>query len=195
MGGAEAILNLTVVLADRGNLHAALDIRRQVYCSVGKLDPASLEDRFDQRAAHFLCGFDGRWVSSARMVADSGEFEMERYFDLTQFRERGRCAEINRFAILPDYRGRAVAYAMFRGFYRYAVANGIQFFCIVATPGQNVRMYRSIGFSQIGVTVMYEELHELHDAYVLDIEAAQYEWREKRPRISEYFLQPIEGIG
>jgi len=195
MGGAETILNVNVVLADDGDRSAALDIRREVYCSIGKLDPFCLSDRFDERAAHFLGGVHGEWVSSARMVSDDGDFEMERYFDLSRYRDLGRCAEINRFAILPEFRGSAVAYAMFRGFYRYAIANGIRFFCIVATPGQNSRMYRHIGFSQVGKTVMYEELHELHDAYVLDLQAALPQWREKRPRILDYFLETVDGIG
>lgn len=195
MNGAQGILTVDVVLADDGNRPAALDIRREVYCSIGKLDPASLSDGFDDRAAHFLGGVGGKWVSSARMVSDDGEFEMERYFDLSRYRALGRCAEINRFAILADFRGSAVAYAMFRGFYRYAIANSIRFFCIVATPGPNSRMYRHIGFSQFGDTVLYQELHALHDAYVIDLEAALPQWREKRPRIVEYFLQEVDGIG
>lgn len=194
MGGAEAILNIRVALADNGQLADALEIRRRVYCSIGKLDPACLQDEFDVRATHFLGSTNGQWVSSARMVAD-GDFEMERYFDLSKYRRAGRCAEINRFAILPDFRGSAVAYAMFRGFYRYAIVNQIRFFCIAATPGRYCRMYLHLGFTQIGKTVMYQELREFHDAYVLDLDEALNDWRTKRPRILEYFLQPINGIG
>ena len=120
---------------------------------------------------------------------------MERYFDLSRYRRAGRSAEINRFAILPDFRCSAVAYAMFRGFYRYALVHRIRFFCIAAVPGPHCCMYRHIGFTQIGEVTMYEELHEPHEAYILDMDAALHTWHKERPRILECFLQPIDGIG
>lgn len=198
MSRAKSILDFRVELTRDGKISNALDIRRRVYCSIGKLDPGSVQDEFDARATHFI-GSNGangnQWVSSARMVADGGGFEMERYFDLSQFRIKGRCAEINRLAILPDFRCSAVAYGMFRGFYRYALANNIRYFCIVATPGFNSRMYLHLGFVQIGGTVMYKELNELHNAYVLDLNKGIDELRVKNPKIHECFLKPIDGIG
>lgn len=194
MSIAASIANVRVALAVKELAAIAYEIRRRVYCDeVGKLTPEGVVDDYDNRAARFVAGIDGVWVSSARMVFGDA-FEMEKYFDLSEFRRQGRCAEINRFAVLPDYRRSVAAYGMFRGFYRYAIKNGIRFFCIVTTP-ENCRMYRHMGFKKIGGPAYYEELHCNHDAYVLDLDQALYEWRENRPSILEQFLKPIEGIG
>lgn len=195
MNRSKSILEFRVVVAQEGQVSNALDIRRRVYCPIGKLEPSSVQDEFDDRATHFIGANGNKWVSSARMVADGGFFEMERYFDLSHFRRKGRCAEINRLAILPEYRCSTVAYGMFRGFYRYALANNIRYFCIVATPGFNSRMYLHLGFIQIGDTVVYKELNELHNAYILDLKKGIDELRVKNPKIHECFLQPIDGIG
>lgn len=195
MSIAASIANVLVALAVEGLAAAAYEIRRRVYChEVGKLTPEGVIDDYDNRAVRFVAGIDGEWVSSARMVFGEAAFEMEKYFDLSEFRKQGSCAEINRFAVLPDYRRSVVAYGMFRGFYRYAIKNRIRFFCIVTTP-ENCRMYRHMGFKKIGGPIYYEEVHCDHDADVLDLDQALDEWRENRPSILEQFLKPIEGIG
>ena len=195
MDKIEAILNVNIVIAKGHQLSSIFAIRQEVYCSIGKLEASRVQDSFDERATQFLGGIGQNWVASARMVTDHSDFEMEKYFDLSHLRSRGKCAEINRFAILPDYRGKAIAYAMFRGFYRYAMAQNIRYFCIVSVPGKNSEMYKQLGFSKLADTVMYEELKQPHDAYVLDLEAALDQWQVTRPRILEYFLKPIDGIG
>lgn len=191
----DAILNVDITIAKTGQLTEVFDIRQEVYCSMGKLDIGNLRDRFDDRAIHFLGKVNDQLVSSARVIADDGDFEMEKYFNLSPFRKNGKCAEINRLAILPKFRGSMVAYAMFRGFYRFALAKNIRYFCIVATPGRNSRMYQNIGFVQIGNTVLYNELHCPHNAYVLDLYNALDLWKARRIRIIDYLAQPIRGIG
>ena len=56
-------------------------------------------------------------------------------------------------------------------------------------------MYLHLGFIQIGDTVVYKELNELHNAYILDLKKGIDELRVKNPKIHECFLQPIDGIG
>lgn len=193
--GAEAILRVDVIVASVGQMATALEIRREVYSSAGKPRLTYVLDQFDDRATHFLGSIEGRWVSSARMITNEDQFEMTAFFDLKPFLRMGKCAEIARFAILPGHRNSAVAYAMFRGFYRFALKLGIRYFCIAAMPEQVGHMYEHIGFSKVSDSVMFGEFHALHSAYVLDIDAALDEWSANRPRLLEYFLQPIEGIG
>lgn len=185
-----------VSVTEDEQLRQAMDIRRRVYCDeLAWLTPETMVDEWDSRAEHFLASLRGRTVATARTLrAESSVLEIEKYIDLDDYRAAGECAEVSRLCALSEVRFSPVAIAMMRAFFRYATANNVRFAFITAAQHYR-RMYTDIGFRYIGGPFQLLNTNNFHDAYVVDLVKAVEDWAERRPRMLEMFLQPIEGIG
>lgn len=176
-------------------LQAAMVVRRAVYVEeMGSRDAETLVDELDAVSTHFLGSMEATAVCSARMVPDKAFFEGEHYFDISDWRRQGRVVEIARLSVLPAYRRSLAVVALFRAFYRYAPHERTRFFFV--TGAEHVdHLYRSLGFRKIGGPIRYEFCRNISSAYILDLDAVVEDWHRRRPRLQQYFQQPIEGIG
>lgn len=186
-------ISIKVASTDR-LLDAAYTIRRCVYCDeLGWRAEDELIDDVDDGSTHFIAESDSDWIASARMVNPETRFEMEKYFDLGEYRRQGTCVELGRLAVLHRHRKPLVAVAMFRAFYRYALSNGIEYFCVAGTLDN--RLYRTLGFQQVGDPFLHGDVGQMTIPYVLHLPTGIKRLCRRTPRLGEYFLKPIEGIG
>jgi N-acyl-L-homoserine lactone synthetase len=173
----------------------AMAIRRRVYVDEMRWRKRQdLVDSWDALAVHFVVNLNGHAIASGRMVPETVTFEGECCFEIADIRSQGPVCEIGRMCVLAEHRRSLAAIALFRGFYRYSLAHGARFFFVTGAHHVD-RLYRSLGFSVIGGPTWYEPCGYIAKAYVLDLNAALGDWAKRRPRMLEYFLQPIEGIG
>lgn len=177
------------------DLRLVMDVRRAVYVDEMRFrTAATLVDEFDSAATHFLVTVEGVAIGSARMVPGEMHLEGEVCFDISDWRKQGKVVEIGRLSVLPSYRRSLASVALFRAFYRHALAGSIRFF-FVTGAGHVDRLYRSLGFHSIDGPKWYEPCNNISKAYILDLDMALVDWRLRRPRMLEYFLEPMDGIG
>lgn len=187
--------SVTVRIArDEQTRRTAYSIRKAVYCDELEWHTeARLVDDADDHSTHFLAGTEGTWVASSRMVMPEHTFVMERYIALDDYRAQGDCVELGRLAVLPRHRSTLVPIAMFRAFYRYAIGQGIRFFCVTGTLDNH--LYSRLGFTEVGEPFFNQDVGQVTTPYVLDLDAAPTIWARRRPRMLGYFMQPVEGLG
>lgn len=189
----EHLDDVDIVVVHDGLSKEVRAIRKAVYCDeVGWLSPDQVWDQRDNAATVLLAGRQKVWQATVRMLSASMPFEMEEYFDLSEYRREGFCVEIGRLAVLPECRRSLLAIALFRALYRVALRGGVRFFCVAANPAN--RLYPSLGFQIVRDVINYPPVNAPAVAYVLDLDRAVVEWRQRRPRMLDYFLQPIDGI-
>ncbi|SPD76523.1 hypothetical protein PITCH_A980037 [uncultured Desulfobacterium sp.] len=109
-------------------------------------------------------------------------------------RNNGGCAEVSRLSILPEFRGSLVSLAMFRAFYRYASARGIEYFCI-SVPYNHIPLYQNLGFMHFAGPYFNKLLGVNLSIYKVRIAEGLEKLRLRPPRMWDYFLQPLPGIG
>jgi hypothetical protein len=52
-----------------------------------------------------------------------------------------------------------------------------------------------MGFKRFGEPVPAIPDGNLISPYVLDLDAAREEWKDSRPKLLEFFLRPLDGVG
>src|SRR5829696_221806 len=193
MGFLEDVRKLEVVPASTNKqFQQAIEIRRRIYCDeISWLTPETLVDNWDSQAVHLLASHYGRAIATVRINAQKSGLEIEKYINLDNYRSLGKCAEVSRLCALPEIRFSVVTIGMFYALFRYAMANGVRFYCITASPHYR-RMYIDLGFKHVAGPFRNKLLNDtLHDAYILDFVGAPLEgpwveeWAKRRPRMLE----------
>lgn len=196
MGLLKGLSKLQIVLAKTDeHIHEVLEVRRKVYCNeISWLPPERLTDKYDERAKYFMAKRRSKPVAAARLILGDEELEVEEYLNIDLFRQLGKCAEISRLSVLPNFRCSLVTVGLFRAFYRFAITHNIRWFFIGSTP-MGLKMYRKLGFEPIGNPVVSKTLNINQRFLVLDLEKARKEWEINRPAMLKYFDEPLDGIG
>jgi N-acyl-L-homoserine lactone synthetase len=190
---------------------AALDVRRQVYVGGSGYD-IPVPDEYD-RWSWFITAEDtnaGKVVGSMRLTPRwAGPFEAEEYFTLPAALRAPTAVEINRFAILPEYRkGKTflpiVSVGMFKLLYEYLLVAGASAM-VICSKAERIWTYEWLRFRRTGLKAPYGKLGAAeHELLVLDVARAPdlyaghpfYEFFEpQRPQIEVPDHVPAVGIG
>jgi hypothetical protein len=160
---------------DADSTARALAVRRRVYVDgVGYSVP--VPDEYDHRSWLLLAEdlTTGQAVGTMRLTPRlAGSLECEEYFDLPRWLQSPRAVELNRFAILPEYRkGKTflpvVSVGLFKLVYDFLRRNGAHYMVVASKP-ERTWTYRWLCFESTGQTASYTKLadaeHELlwHD--------------------------------
>jgi N-acyl-L-homoserine lactone synthetase len=149
----------------------ALEIRRRVYVEGVGYD-VPVPDAYDARSWLLLARDEstGKAVGSMRLTPRfAGPFELEEYFTLPKSLRGPKTIEINRFAILPEYRkGKTflpvVSLGLFKTVMRFAESLGASKLVIASKP-ERIWTYEWLRFQRTGRTAQYGALdaveHEL----------------------------------
>ena len=158
----------------------ALDIRRRVYVDgVGYSIP--VPDQYDLRS-WFLLAEDveaGIPVGCMRITPRvAGSLEAEEYFTLPKDLRSSSAVELNRFAILPEYRkGKTFLPVVSLGLFKAVMDFGKRFgasYLVAAAKPERAFSYEWLGFRQTGLAAPYGKLdysdHLLlaHDYYKVE---------------------------
>lgn len=142
----------------------ALDIRREVYVrGVGYSIP--VPDQYDVRS-WFLLAEDmeaGIPVGCMRVTPRfAGPFEAEEYFTLPKRLASSSAVELNRFAILPEYRkGKTFLPVVSLGLFKTAMAFMRRFgadYLVAASKPDRAYSYAWLGFEETGLSAPYGKL-------------------------------------
>jgi N-acyl-L-homoserine lactone synthetase len=157
--------------ADAESAARALAVRRQVYVDgVGYRVP--VPDEYDHRSWLLLAEdmTTGQAVGTMRLTPRlAGPLECEEYFQLPARLQSPRSVELNRFAILPEYRkGKTflptVSVGLFKLVYDFLRRNGAHYMVVASKP-ERTWTYRWLCYESTGQTARYEKLagaeHEL----------------------------------
>ncbi len=149
----------------------ALEIRRRVYVEGVGYD-VPVPDAYDHRSWLLLARDEktGKAVGSMRLTPRfAGPFELEEYFTLPKSLRGAKAIEINRFAILPEYRKGTtflpvVSMGLFKTVMRFARSLEATQLVIASKPKQ-IWTYEWLRFQRTGRKAMYGALdaieHEL----------------------------------
>lgn len=171
-----------------------MSVREAVYAhELSWLSEDELVDSWDDVATQLLVTLKGRPIASGRMILQD-RFETEDFLDLSTLRAEGKCAEVNRIAVLSRYRGGKIPLLLFRACYRLALREDVRFI-IAMTVADHMPLYTGIGFRRIGVDVSSPNLGGTHTPMALDLNLARAQWRSSRPALLEWFQQPLDGVG
>lgn len=177
----------------------ALAVRRQVYCAEGGYDLA-VPDAYDARAWSVSAEdvTTGEIIGTMRVIPRvAGALELEENFTLPeQFRDAS-VLELNRFAILPEYRrGKTflpvVSLGMFKMIYELAFWIDARQFVVASKPSR-VWSYLWLGFSDSGITAEYKQLGgALHHLLFMDFrQAAMLEGHQFRAFFQDFHHEEI----
>ena len=159
---------------------AALDVRRRVYVDGVGYD-VPVPDAYDHRSWLLVAedAATGQAVGCMRLTPRfAGSFELEEYFTLPKVLRSGKAVEVNRFAILPEYRkGKTflpiVSLGLFKTVVRFLDSIGADYMVVASKP-EKIYTYEWIGFERTGRTAQYGAL----DA--VEHELLSYEFRRIR---------------
>ncbi len=166
------------VCSDRTSALRALAVRRAVYVEEAGYD-VPVPDEYDHRSWLLLAEdtIAGRTVGTLRVTPRSaGPLEVEEYFALPPKLRSPRAVELNRFAILPDYRkGKTFLPIVSLGLFKL-VSDCLErmnaHYMVVASKPERVWTYRWLCFASTGLVTRYEKLdnaeHELLTCYCRD---------------------------
>jgi len=154
----------------------ALDVRRRVYVEGIGYD-VPVPDFYDSRS-WLLQAQDattGKVVGSMRLTPRfAGPFELEEYFTIPKAFRSPRSVEINRFAILPEYRkGKTflpiVSLGLFKTCLRLLEGMNARHMVIASKP-ERIWTYEWLGFRRTGHTALYGALDAIeHELLELDV--------------------------
>ncbi|MFA6233127.1 MAG: hypothetical protein WC824_02910 [Bacteroidota bacterium] len=156
----------------------------------------SMRDEYDDDAIQIIAHRDGNALATARVLLDTFHFEIEQDEPMTDYREKGRCAEVSRLAVVPSARHSLVLVALFRAFFQVWLREEVRYvFCGVTTDCAAAKMYESMGFTRM--PGLHHKLCYKKDfcIMVIDVQESMDVWRLKRPAMLQYILQPIEKYG
>jgi hypothetical protein len=149
----------------------AIEVRRQVYVN-GSGYQIPVPDDYDARS-WFLLAEDmekGLAVGSMRITPRLGNgFEAEEYMDLPPALRSSRALEINRFAILPEYRkGKTFLPTVSLGLFKLVVDFGRRLNAdslVICSKAERIWTYEWLNFRRTGIVADYGKLgnapHEL----------------------------------
>lgn len=156
----------------------ALEVRRQVYCDDVGYDVPVL-DALDARSWLLIARDEstGKAVGTMRLTPRfAGSFELEEYFTLPKTLRGPRSVELNRFAILPEYRkGKTffpvVSLGLFKLVLRFLKSQGSHHL-VIASKAERIWTYEWLRFKRTGVTAMYGALDAIeHELLTFDFRA------------------------
>jgi len=154
----------------------ALAVRRQVYVDGVGYD-VPVPDFYDSRS-WLLQAEDvatGKVVGTMRLTPRfAGPFELEEYFTISKKFRSPRSVELNRFAILPEYRkGKTFLPVVSLGLFKLAtrLLQGMNaHHLVIASKPERIWTYEWLGFKQTGHTALYGTLDSCEHALLsLDV--------------------------
>ena len=148
----------------------ALDVRRRVYVEGVGYD-VPVPDAYDHRSWLLLAEDEatGQAVGSMRLTPRfAGPFELEEYFTLPASLRSPRDVEVNRFAILPEYRkGKtflpSVSLGLFKLTMRFLQSINARHLVIASKP-ERIWTYEWMAFRQTGHVARYGSLDSIEHA-------------------------------
>lgn len=172
----------------------ALDVRRSVYVDGVGYD-VPVPDFYDSRSWLLQAQEEstGKVVGTMRITPRfAGPFELEEYFTIKKAFRSPRSVELNRFAILPEYRkGKTflpvVSLGLFKLAMRLLQAMNAHHLVIASKP-ERIWTYEWLGFRQTGHTALYGTLDSCEHA-LLSLDVRKLDERFAGHALESFFTQ------
>ena len=138
------------------DLKKVIWLRKEVFVKEERYPRRAVWNDLDRYAIHFLAKLENQTVGSISICIDTGTFlPVERLYgvNLSLYRNghSGRFAEIQKLAVLPQYRRSMVSLGLMVTAYEFIKLCGAEKICIFTLSERldNIRLYERFGFRRI----------------------------------------------
>lgn len=164
-------------------------LRYKTFVEAEGYNPSAIEIERGGDAAHLIALRKDKIVGAITLIVDNGQgLPMEKYFNLTVFKNDEKVAEVGRFAILPDEQTKIVPVGLIALAYEVAQKRGIkQIFIDFFKSEEKIRFYERLGFKVIGNYFWKNEIVVM----TVTLYDSPYAKDEEKIELREFFVRSL----